>query len=183
MPKYEGSLDARGLRVAIVVARFNELFTDQLLAGAVDCLRRHGAADDDVDVVRVPGSFEVPLAAQAAAASGRYDAVVCVAAVIRGATPHFDLVAKQVAQGVASVALATGVPVTFGVLTTDTLEQAAERSGTKAGNKGWDAAVAAIEMARVLRAVRAGDAAGLGRTVHAGARRPARRSGRARRSA
>ncbi len=153
-PVYEGALDARGLKVAIVVARFNELFTDKLLGGAIDCLQRHGARPDDLDVVRVPGSFEVPLAAKVAAESGRYDAVVCIAAVIRGATPHFDLVAGEITKGVAHVALATGVPVTFGVLTTDTLEQAVERSGTKAGNKGWDAAQAAIEMVQVLRAMR-----------------------------
>jgi 6,7-dimethyl-8-ribityllumazine synthase len=153
-PVYEGALDARGLKVAIVVARFNELFTDKLLGGAIDCLQRHGARPEDLDVVRVPGSFEVPLAAKVAAESGRYDAIVCIAAVIRGATPHFDLVAGEITKGVAQVGLATGVPVTFGVLTTDTLEQAVERSGTKAGNKGWDAAQAGIEMVQVLRAVR-----------------------------
>jgi 6,7-dimethyl-8-ribityllumazine synthase len=155
MPQvHEGSLDARELRVGLVVARFNELFTEKLLAGALDCLRRHGADDRNVQVVRVPGSFEVPLAAKVLAESGRVDAVVCLAAVIRGATPHFDLVAGEIAKGIASVGLATGVPITFGVLTTDTLEQAVERSGTKQGNKGWDAAQAAIEMANVLRALR-----------------------------
>ena len=155
MPQvHEGSLDARELRVGLVVARFNELFTDKLLDGALDCLKRHGADDRNLQVVRVPGSFEVPLAAKVLAESGRVDAVVCLAAVIRGATPHFDLVAGEIAKGVAQVGLATGVPVTFGVLTTDTLEQAVERAGTKQGNKGWDAAQAAIEMANVLRALR-----------------------------
>lgn len=156
MPQtYEGALDAREHRMALVVSRFNELFTDKLLAGALDCLKRHGAEERNLHVVRVPGSFEVPLMAKALAESGRYDAVVCLAAVIRGATPHFDLVAAEIAKGVAQVGLATGVPVLFGVLTTDTLEQAVERSGTKAGNKGWDAALAAVEMVNVLRAVRA----------------------------
>ena len=155
MPQFhEGSLDARELRVGLVVARFNELFTNQLLEGALDCLKRHGADDRNVQVVRVPGSFEVPLAAKVLAESGHVDAVVCLGAVIRGATPHFDLVAGEIAKGVAQVSLTTGVPATFGVLTTDTLEQAVERSGTKQGNKGWDAAMAAIEMANVLRALR-----------------------------
>lgn len=155
MPQFhEGALDARDHRIAIVVARFNELFTEKLLGGALDCLVRHGAEDRNLHVVRVPGSFEVPLAAKTLAESGDYDAVVCLAAVIRGATPHFDLVAGEIAKGVAQVGLATGVPITFGVLTTDTLEQAVERSGTKAGNKGWDAAQAAIEMVNVLRSLR-----------------------------
>jgi 6,7-dimethyl-8-ribityllumazine synthase len=151
---HEGSLDARGQRVALVVARFNDLFTDKLLAGALDCLRRHGAAEDDLHVVRVPGSMEVPLAAKTLAASGRYDAVVCIAAVIRGATPHFDHVAGEITKGIAAAALETGIPVTYGVITADTLEQAVERAGSKMGNKGWDAAQAAIEMVNVLRAVR-----------------------------
>ena len=155
MPQvHEGSLDARELRLGLVVSRFNELFTDRLLAGALDCLKRHGADERNVHVVRVPGSFEVPLAAKTLAESGKFDAVVCLAAVIRGATPHFDLVAAEIAKGVAHVTLSTGVPVTFGVLTCDTLEQAVERAGTKSGNKGWDAAQAAIEMANVLRDLR-----------------------------
>jgi 6,7-dimethyl-8-ribityllumazine synthase len=157
MPRiYEGTLDARGLRVALVVSRFNELFTEKLLAGALDCLVRHGAADDALEVVRVPGSFEVPLAARALAESGRFDAVVCLAAVVRGATPHFDLVATELTKGIAHVGLSTGLPVTYGVLTTDTLEQAVERAGTKQGNKGWDAALAAIEMTNVLRDLKSG---------------------------
>lgn len=154
---HEGSLDARGLRVGIVVARFNELFTDKLLEGALACLRQHGAADGDVHVVRVPGSFEVPVVAGTLAASGQFDAIVCIAAVIRGATPHFDHVAGALTTGIAQAALASGVPITYGVLTTDTLEQAMERAGTKMGNKGWDAAQAAIETANVLRQVRRPD--------------------------
>ncbi len=148
---YEGALIGQGLRFALVVARFNEFITNRLLAGAQDALRRHGVAEEDVDVVWVPGSFEIPLAAKRLAESGRYDAVICLGAVIRGATPHFDYVAGEVAKGVATAALSTGVPVLFGVLTTDTIEQAIERAGTKAGNKGFDAAVSAIEMANLWR--------------------------------
>jgi len=139
------------LRVAIVAARFNELITRQLLQGALEALRRHGAADDDITVAWVPGAFEIPLAATKLAQSGRFDAVVCVGAVIRGATPHFDYVAGTAASGIGRAALDTGVPVIFGVLTTDTIEQAVERAGTKAGNKGWDAALAAIEMANLMK--------------------------------
>jgi len=155
MPRtYEGALDARGLRVALVLGRFNEIIGERLLAGALDCLRRHGAAEDDLHVVRVPGAFELPLAAKTLASSGQYDAVVCLGAVIRGQTPHFDLVAGEAARGVARAAFETGVPVSFGVLTTDTLEQAVERAGAKSGNKGWDAALAAIEMVHVLRSLK-----------------------------
>jgi len=150
-----GNLDARDHRVALVVARFNEFITTKLQDGALDCLRRHGAEERNLHVIHVPGSFEVPLAARTLAAGGQFDAVVCLGAVVRGATPHFDLVAQAVARGVAEAGLATGVPVTFGVLTTDTLEQAIERAGSKAGNKGWDAALAAIEMVNLLRALRA----------------------------
>ena len=157
MPRlYEGALDARGLRVALVVSRFNELLTERLLQGALDCLRRHGAADDDLHVVRVPGGFELPLAARTLATSGQYDAVVCLGAVIRGQTPHFDYVAGEVARGIARTAYETGVPVGFGVLTTDTLEQAVERAGAKSGNKGWDAALSAIETVQVLRSLAGG---------------------------
>lgn len=151
MPTYEGRLDAAGLRLGIVVSRFNELVTRQLLGGALDCLRRHGADDEAVSVAWVPGAFEIPLVAQYLARSGVVDAVICLGAVIRGATPHFDYVAGQVAAGIARATLETGVPMIFGVLTTDTIEQAVERAGTKAGNKGWDAALAALEMARLLR--------------------------------
>lgn len=144
-------MSAAGLRVAIVASRFNESITRSLLTGAQDCLRRHGAAEDAVDVAWVPGSFEIPPIARRLATSGAYDAVVCVGAVIRGSTAHFDLVAGQAAAGVARVALEVDRPVIFGILTTDTIEQAIERAGTKAGNKGWDAALAAIEMANLLR--------------------------------
>lgn len=152
MPNFiEGKLDATGLRFGIVVGRFNSFISERLLEGALDAIRRHGAADGDVDVVRVPGAFEIPLAAQKMAARGRYDAVICLGAVIRGSTPHFDYVAGEVSKGVAQVSLASGLPVIFGVLTTDTIEQAVERAGTKAGNKGFEAAVTAIETANVCK--------------------------------
>jgi len=151
VPTYEGRLDAAGLRVAVVVSRFNELITRQLLEGARDGLRRHGADEETLSVVWVPGAFEIPPVAQRLARSGAFDAVVCLGAVIRGATPHFDHVANQTAAGIARAAQETGVPVIFAILTTDTIEQAIERAGTKAGNKGFDAAVAAIEMANLLR--------------------------------
>ena len=151
MPTYEGRLDAGGLRIAVVVSRFNEMITKALLDGALSGLRRHGLDQEDVTVAWVPGAFELPLAAKRLAASGEFDAVICVGAVIRGSTAHFEHVAGQAAAGAARAALDTGVPVVFGVLTTDTIEQAIERSGTKAGNKGFDAAVAAIEMADLLR--------------------------------
>lgn len=150
MPTYEGRLDAAGMRIAVVVSRFNELVTKQLLAGALDCLRRHGGDEEAAVVAWVPGAFEIPLAAKRLAATGDYDAVVCLGAVIRGATTHFDYVAGQAAAGVARAALDTGVPVIFGILTTDTLEQALERAGSKAGNKGHEAAAAAIEMVSLL---------------------------------
>ena len=148
---YEGPLVASGLRFAIVVARFNGFITEQLLGGARDGLRRHGAADEDVEVAWVPGALEIPITAQRLAGSGRYAAVLCLGAVIRGATPHFDYVCAETAKGVAGVGLTTGVPCIFGVLTTNTIDEAIERAGTKAGNKGYDAAVAGIEMATLLR--------------------------------
>ena len=148
---FEGKLLGEGLRFAVVVPRFNDFITAKLLEGAMDALRRHGVAEEDVTVARVPGSFEIPLVAKKLAASGKYDAVICLGAVIRGATPHFDYVAAEVAKGVAAVGLQTGVPTIFGVLTTDTIEQAVERAGTKAGNKGFDAAMSAIEMANLLK--------------------------------
>ena len=155
--EYSGELNGKGVRVAIAVARFNELVTNQLLAGARDCLARHGVNSDDVDVAWVPGSLELPVVAQHLARSGRYDALICLGAIIRGATSHFDYVAAGTAQGVARVALESGVPVIFGVLTTETIEQALERAGTKQGNKGWDAAMAALETASVVRAIQAAD--------------------------
>ncbi|MFB3133864.1 MAG: 6,7-dimethyl-8-ribityllumazine synthase [Rhodothermales bacterium] len=152
MPDYiEGDLVAGESRFAIVVSRFNAFITEKLLDGALDTLRRHQADLDRVTVVRCPGAYEVPLVAQRLAASGAYEAVICLAAVIRGATYHFELIASGVARGVTQAALETGVPVIFGVLTTDTIEQAIERAGTKAGNKGADAALAAIEMVNLLR--------------------------------
>ncbi|RKY63138.1 MAG: 6,7-dimethyl-8-ribityllumazine synthase [Candidatus Latescibacterota bacterium] len=148
MPKVvQGHLKAEGRRFGIVVSRFNEFITTRLLEGALDCLSRHGAKDEDITVLWVPGSFEIPVTAKKLAESGRYDALICLGAVIRGDTPHFEYIASEVAKGTAQVALSTGCPVSFGVLTTDTVEQAIERAGTKAGNKGWHAALSAIEMA------------------------------------
>jgi 6,7-dimethyl-8-ribityllumazine synthase len=148
---YEGNLVADGLRFGIVVSRFNDFITAHLLSGALDALQRHGADPDSIETAWVPGSFEIPLVAQKMAASGRYDAVICLGAIIRGATPHFEYVAAEASKGIAKVGLDTGVPVIFGVVTADTIEQAIERAGTKAGNKGWDAALTAIEMARLLQ--------------------------------
>jgi 6,7-dimethyl-8-ribityllumazine synthase len=153
---FEGQLVDGGFTFAIVVSRWNELITSKLLGGAQDALRRHGVDDSRIDLAWVPGSFEIPIAAQRLARTGRYHAIICLGAVIRGATPHFDYVAAEVAKGVAQVGLQTGVPVIFGVLTTDSIEQAIERAGTKAGNKGFEAAVTAIEMASLLRAVEQG---------------------------
>ncbi len=147
----QGELQAKGLKFGIVVSRFNDFITSRLLDGAVDALVRHGAKDDDIDVVRVPGSFEIPLAASKLASKGSYNAVICLGTVIRGATPHFDYVAAEVSKGIAAVSLETGVPIAFGVITSDTIEQAVERAGTKSGNKGFDAAITAIEMAQVLK--------------------------------
>jgi len=150
MTTFEGKLNGKGMRFALVVGRFNELISSRLYEGAMDCLRRHDVEDGDIDVAWVPGAFEMPLVAQRLAAGG-YDAVICLGAVIRGGTPHFEYVAAEAAKGIAKVTLDTGVPVVFGVLTTDTIEQAIERAGTKAGNKGWAAATSALEMANLLR--------------------------------
>lgn len=154
MRTFEGALSAQGLRVAIVASRFNDFIGERLVSGAVDALTRSGASSDAIDLIRVPGAFEIPLAAAEAARSGRYDALVCVGCVIRGATAHFDHVAGQMAAGIAAVARETGVPVAFGVLTTDTIDQAIERAGSKAGNKGFEAAMTAVEMANLLKALR-----------------------------
>ncbi|MFH5184791.1 6,7-dimethyl-8-ribityllumazine synthase [Paenibacillus sp. TAB 01] len=148
---YEGHLVSEGLRYGIVVGRFNEFITSKLLGGALDALKRHGVKDDEVEVAWVPGAFEISLIAQKMAESGKYDAVITLGAVIRGSTPHFDYVCSEVAKGVAAINLKTGVPTIFGVLTTDSIEQAVERAGTKAGNKGWEAAATAIEMANLTR--------------------------------
>jgi 6,7-dimethyl-8-ribityllumazine synthase len=150
---YEGKISAEGKKFALVVSRFNDFVSDKLLTGALDALNRHGARDQDIDVVKVPGSFEIPLMAKKMAAKEKYDAVICLGAVIRGSTPHFEYVSAEVSKGVAQVGLEAGVPVIFGVITTDTLEQAIERAGTKAGNKGWSAAIAAMEMADLAAAV------------------------------
>ncbi len=153
MHTYEGNLIGSGLRVGIVIARWNDFIGGNLLAGALDALRRHGVAEDDIGVAWCPGSFEIPLIAKRMAASGRYDAVITLGAVIRGATSHYDIVVGGVASGIASAMNETGVPILFGVLTTDTIEQAIERAGTKAGNKGAECAVAAIEMVNLLKAL------------------------------
>lgn len=150
----EGQLSATGLRFAVIVSRFNSFITERLLAGALDALTRTGADTDLIDVIKVPGSWEIPLVAGEIARQHRYDAIICLSAVIRGETPHFDYVAAEVSKGVAHVAAETGVPAAFGVLTTNTLEQAIDRAGTKGGNKGFDAAMAAIEMANLLRTLR-----------------------------
>ncbi|KIH77390.1 6,7-dimethyl-8-ribityllumazine synthase [Geoalkalibacter ferrihydriticus] len=147
----EGKLDATGLRFGLIVGRFNSFISERLLEGAQDALIRHGAQDADLEIIRVPGAFEIPLVAQKAAGSGRYDALICLGAVIRGSTPHFDYVSAEVSKGIAHVSLDSGLPISFGVLTTDNLEQAIERAGTKAGNKGFEAAVGAIEMANLLK--------------------------------
>jgi len=144
---YEGKLIARDYKFAVVISRFNEFISGHLLNGAIDCLKRHEASEEAIDIYWVPGSFEIPLVAMKAAQSKGYDAVICLGAVIRGATPHFDYVASEVAKGIANASLNTGVPIIFGVVTSDTLEQAIERAGSKAGNKGWQAAASAIEMA------------------------------------
>jgi 6,7-dimethyl-8-ribityllumazine synthase len=154
MPKIiEGKLDAKGLRVGLLVSRFNSFISDRLVEGAIDGLLRHNAEKEDINIVRVPGAYEIPPAAKKMAESGRYDAIICLGAVIRGATPHFDYVSAEVSKGVASVSLDSGIPVAFGVLTTDTIEQAIERAGSKAGNKGFDAAMAAVEMANLYKAL------------------------------
>ncbi|MFZ5966718.1 MAG: 6,7-dimethyl-8-ribityllumazine synthase [Bacillota bacterium] len=151
MKIYEGKLIAQGLKFGIIVGRFNEFIGGKLLSGALDGLKRHGVEEKDIEISWVPGAFEIPLVAKKMAKSKKYDAVICLGAVIRGATPHFDYVSSEVSKGVAHVSLDTEVPVIFGVLTTDTIEQAIERAGTKAGNKGYEAAVTAIEMANLLK--------------------------------
>ena len=151
MKKVEGTLTAVGQKIGIVASRFNDFIVSQLIGGAEDCFVRHGGNSDDLTLVMVPGAFEIPLVAQRMAESGKYDAVVCLGAVIRGATPHFDMVANESAKGIATASLKTGVPVTNGILTTDSIEQAIERAGTKAGNKGADAMISAIEMVNVVK--------------------------------
>ncbi len=154
MPKsIEGSLSAKGLKFTLIVSRFNDFICERLEGGAVDTLLRSGAQDKDITVIRVPGSFEMPMIASAVAKKGKSDAIICLGAIIRGSTPHFDYVAGEAAKGIAKVSLDTGVPIAFGVITTDNLEQAIERAGTKSGNKGRDAALTAIETANLVKAV------------------------------
>lgn len=151
MKTLEGKLTAKNMTIAIVVARFNEFITSKLLSGCIDCLIRHEAADEDLTVAWVPGAFEIPMAAKKLAESGKYDAVICLGAVIRGATPHFDYVCAEASKGIAQVSMQTGVPVAFGVLTTENIQQAVERAGTKAGNKGVDCAMTAMEMVNLFK--------------------------------
>lgn len=153
MKVIEGHLNGAGLKFAVIISRFNHFITVHLLDGAEDALKRHGVADEDITVVWAPGAFEIPLVAKKIAQSGAYNGVICLGAVIRGSTPHFDYVAAEVSKGVAAVGLDTGVPVVFGVITTDNIEQAIERAGTKSGNKGWDAALTALEMADLNRKI------------------------------
>lgn len=154
MPKIiEAKLLAEGKKFGLVVSRFNNFITERLLEGALDGLLRSGGRDEDIEIVKVPGAFEIPLIAKKMAATGRYHAIICLGAVIRGATPHFDLVSAEVSKGIAAVSLESEVPVIFGIVTTDTIEQAIERAGTKAGNKGWSAAITAIEMANLIEIV------------------------------
>ncbi len=153
MKTIQGNLTAKGLSFAIVMGRFNELITSKLLEGAIDCLKRHDCGEENITLVKVPGSFEIPLAAEKLASQKKFDAIICIGTVIRGGTPHFEYIAAEVSKGIATVSLKHSTPVIFGVLTTDTIEQAIERAGTKAGNKGWDAAMTAIEMANLLKAL------------------------------
>lgn len=152
MPKVlEGKIDAKGLRFGLVVSRFNNFINDHLLDGALDALTRNGAEEKDLWIIKVPGAFEIPLAAKKMAGSGRYDAVICLGCVIRGDTPHFEYISAEVTKGIAKVSLESGIPISFGVITADNVEQAIERAGTKAGNKGWDAALSAIEMINLFK--------------------------------
>lgn len=154
MKEINGNLNAEGIRFGIVVGRFNSLITEKLLEGAIDCILRNGGSKENITVVRVPGSFEIPLTAKKLAQTGKYDAIICLGAVIRGATPHFNYVAAEVTKGIAIVSLEEGIPIAYGILTTDTIEQAIERAGTKMGNKGFDAALSAIEMVNVLKEIK-----------------------------
>jgi 6,7-dimethyl-8-ribityllumazine synthase len=147
----EGELQAKGLKFGIVVSRFNDFITNKLLDGALDALLRHGAKEEDIDIIKVPGSFEIPMVARRLALKGTYNALICLGTIIRGATPHFEYIAAEVSKGIASASMETGLPIAFGIITSDTIEQAIERAGTKSGNKGWDAAITAIEMAQLLK--------------------------------
>jgi 6,7-dimethyl-8-ribityllumazine synthase len=151
MKTYEGGLQAKGLKFAVIVSRFNEFITNRLLDGALDSLLRHGATEQDIDIIKVPGSFEIPLIAKKIARKKSHDAIICLGTIIRGSTPHFEYVASETAKGIAQVSLELEVPVAFGIITADTIEQAIERAGTKSGNKGWNAALVAIEMAQLMK--------------------------------
>ncbi|MFO8165767.1 MAG: 6,7-dimethyl-8-ribityllumazine synthase [Desulfatiglandales bacterium] len=154
MPKYiEGEISAKGVACAIVVSRFNDFICQRLLDGALDALKRHGASDDQITIVKVPGAFEIPAMAKKLSLKGKFECVICLGAIIRGATPHFEYISSQVARGIASIALEGTIPVSFGMITSDTLEQAIERAGAKSGNKGWDAAVSAMEMVSLFKAL------------------------------
>lgn len=153
MKVIEGELQAKGLRFGIIVSRFNDFITSRLLDGALDALIRHGADEKDIEVIKVPGSFEIPMVAKRLANKGAYNAIICLGTIIRGATPHFEYVAAEVSKGIALASMETGVPISFGIITSDTIEQAIERAGSKSGNKGWDAAMTAIEMAQVLKKI------------------------------
>ncbi len=153
MKIYEGKLTSNKIKYGIIVSRFNEFINNKLLEGAIDCLKRHGAIDEEIQVAWVPGAYEIPLVAQRMAGTKRFDAIICLGAVIRGATPHFDYISAEVSKGIANVGLQNDIPIIFGVLTTDTIEQAIERAGTKSGNKGWDAALSAIEMVNLFRSL------------------------------
>jgi len=155
MKVFEGSLVSEKIKIGIVAARFNEFITSKLLGGAVDCLKRHGISEENMEVAWVPGAFEIPLIASKMAGCGKYDAVICLGAVIRGSTTHYDYVCSEVSKGIAQVSLSSGIPVMFGVLTTENIEQAIERAGTKAGNKGFDCAAGAIEMVNLIRGIQA----------------------------
>jgi 6,7-dimethyl-8-ribityllumazine synthase len=155
MPRLiEGEISGKGIRFAIVVSRFNDFVSQRLLDGALDSLKRHGASDDQINIVKVPGAFEIPAMAKRLSSDSRFDCVICLGAVIRGATPHFEYISSQVARGIASVALESPIPIAFGVITCDTLEQAIERAGAKSGNKGWDAAMSAMEMVNLFKALK-----------------------------
>jgi 6,7-dimethyl-8-ribityllumazine synthase len=151
MKVFEGELQAKGLKFAVIVSRFNDFICSKLMDGAIDALMRHGASEQNIEIIKVPGSFEIPLAAKKVASKKKHDAVICLGAIIRGATPHFDYVAAEASKGIAQASLDSGIPIAFGVLTTDTIEQAVERAGTKSGNKGWDCAMVAIEMAQLFK--------------------------------
>jgi 6,7-dimethyl-8-ribityllumazine synthase len=153
MKVIEGELQAKGSKFCIIVSRFNDFITSKLLEGARDALLRHGAKEDDIDVIKVPGSFEIPMVAKKIALKGTFNAIICLGTIIRGATPHFEYIAAEVSKGIASVSLETGMPIAFGVITSDTIEQAIERAGTKSGNKGWDAAITAIEMVNLIKKI------------------------------